>query len=328
LPSRRIALVSAAAPHGGASFRLLEEAGFELVDRSELDMSKDEDALAAALAGVWGTVAGGEAYTRALLERLPDLRAIARVGVGFESIDLDAATERGVLVTTTPGANAEHVADFALTLMLACVRRLLQVDAAVRSGAWRLPLLAADLAGATVGLVGLGAIGGAVARRLRGFECRLLAVEPRPDRERCRRLGIELCTLEELLPQVDVLSLHAPLTEETRLLLGARELALLPAGSVLVNTARGGLVDEDALVAALEAGRLGGAGLDVFEQEPLPPGHPLLRLPNVVLGGRTSSFTRGAMERMTRETVENLLAVARGERPRGCLNPAARIVDN
>ena len=137
-------------------------------------------------------------------------------GVGFECIDLEAATEQGVLVLTTPGANAEHVADFALALMLACLRRLFEVDAAVRSGAWRLPVLGADLAGATVGLVALGQIGRAVARRLRGFDCRALAVEPDPDRYFCRRWAVEICSLEELLPQVDVLSLHAPLTPESR----------------------------------------------------------------------------------------------------------------
>jgi D-3-phosphoglycerate dehydrogenase / 2-oxoglutarate reductase len=320
---RRIALVSAAAPHGSANFRLLEEAGFELLDRSDSDASKDEDVLVAALVGAWATVAGAELYSRGVLERLPDLRVIARVGVGYDCIDLEAATDRGVLVLTTPGANAEHVADFALALMLACVRRLVEVDAAVRSGAWRLPVLSGDLAGATVGLVGLGQIGRAVARRLRGFDCRIVAVEPDPEPEFCRRYAVELASLEEVLPQVDVLSLHAPLTPESKGLIGARELGLVRPGVVVVNTARGGLIDEAALVAALRAGRVGGAGLDVFEHEPLPVGHPLTRFPNVVLGGRTSTFTRASMERMTRAAVENILAVDRGEIPPACLNPAA-----
>jgi phosphoglycerate dehydrogenase-like enzyme len=286
-------------------------------------MERDGDVLAQALDGAWATVAGGEHYTRGLLGRLRDLRVIARVGVGYESIDVEAATEHGVLVLITPGANAEHVADFTLALMLGCLRRLVEADAAVRSGAWRLPVLSGDLAGAAVGVVGLGHIGRAVVRRLSGFGCRLLAVEPRPDLEFCRRYAVEVRTLDELLSDVDVLSLHVPLTPETEGLLGARELARVRPGVVVVNTARGGLLDEAALVAALADGRVGAAGLDVFAHEPLPAGHPLTSFPGVLLGGRTSTFTRASMAAMTGAVVENILGVDRGEIPVGCVNPAA-----
>src|SRR5262249_49075125 len=181
--------------------------------------------LAAGLEGAWGVVAGSEAYTGPLLDRLPDLRIVARCGVGFDAIDVGAATARGVVVSTTAGANDEGVADLALTLMLACLRRVLLGDRSARSGAWRPPGLAGDLASATVGIVGLGRVGRNVARRLRGFDCRLLAVEPYPDRDFCRELDIELVDLWSMLPQVDVLTIHTPLTDETRTLIGKDELA-------------------------------------------------------------------------------------------------------
>ena len=321
--ARRLVLVSQAGRHGRELLGELEGEGFELVERFELDLSADEGALADGLAGAWGTVAGGEWYTAGLLARLPDLRLIARAGVGYDHVDVAAATARGVVVALTPGANTEQVADFTLTLMLATLRRLAAVDASARAGAWRPPELARDLAGATVAIVGLGQIGRAVARRLAGFGCRLLAVEPLPDLAFCGEHRIQVVPLADALREADVVSLHAPMAPGNRRLLGAAELAALKPTAVVVNTARGELVDERALVAALESGLLAGAGLDVFETEPLPAGHPLTRLPNVVLGAHIASFTVGGVRSIVLGVRENVRALAAGRVPPGCLNPDA-----
>ena len=280
--------------------------------------------LGEALAGSWATVAGNESYSAPVLARLPELRAIARAGIGYDRVDIGAATARGVAVLVTPGAAAEAVADFALALILGAVRRLLVLDRSVREGRWRPPGLSGDLAGATVGIVGLGRIGGAVARRLHGFGCRLLAYEPQPDSGLCDALAIECVALDELLSHANIVTLHAPLLPATLHLIGARELALMKPTAVLVNTSRGALVDEAALVDALAAGRLAGAALDVFEREPLPTDDPLARLPNVLLSGHAATFTRGGVERTIAIVVENLLAVADGRLPPGrVVNPEA-----
>jgi D-3-phosphoglycerate dehydrogenase / 2-oxoglutarate reductase len=319
----RILLISAGTLHTRERLRPLEAAGFELMGHHELDNTRNEAALTDALDGAWATIAGSESYTRAVLEGAPSLKAIARFGVGYDRIDVSAATERGVVVLAVPGGNADSVADFALTLMLACLRRLRAVDEAVRSGEWRLTTLSADLASATVGIVGLGRIGRAVARRLAGFGCRMLAVESEPDLDFCARLDIELAALDDVLPEVDVLTLHVPLTAETRHLIGARELAVMRPEAVVVNTCRGGVIDEAALIDALESGRISGAGLDVFEEEPLPTDHPLSRLPNVVLSGHASTFTRLSVQRITDALVAGLLDFHGGRLPTGCVNPEA-----
>jgi D-3-phosphoglycerate dehydrogenase/(S)-sulfolactate dehydrogenase len=320
---RRIALISETAQLGSGQLSPLQSAGFELVDRYELIGVLDEQALIDGLQGIWATVAGSEPYTRRVLERCPELRAIARCGVGYDAIDVAAATERGVAVLITPGANADAVADLALALALACLRRLLDLDGAVRSGGWRPNVLLGDLAGSTVGIVGLGTIGRAVARRLSGFGCRILAVESAPDLDFCAALGIELTTLESVLPEADVLTLHVPLTDATRHLISTEELALLRPGAIVVNTARGAVVDTAALVGALASGRLGGAGLDVFEEEPLPPGHPLFEMPNVVLSGHAATFTHGGIAKTLDAVARNLLDLDAGRIPAGCVNPPA-----
>jgi D-3-phosphoglycerate dehydrogenase/(S)-sulfolactate dehydrogenase len=319
----RILLISAGTRHTADRLHPLEAAGFDLVHHYELDNTRNEALLAAALDGAWATIAGSEAYTRTVLEQAPSLRAIARFGVGYDGVDVPAATEQGIVVLTAPGGNADSVADFALTLMLGCLRRLLATDEAVRSGEWRRTELAGDLASATVGIVGLGRIGRAVASRVAGFGCRILAVESAPDLEFCARSGIELGALDEVLPEIDVLTLHVPLTAETRHLIGARELALMRPTAIVVNTSRGGVIDETALIAALASGGIGGAGLDVFEVEPLPVDHPLGRLPNVVLGGHVSTFTGLSVQRTTDEVVASLLELHGGRLPSGCVNPEA-----
>ena len=297
--------------------------GLSVIERYELAHASSEDELVRGLDGTWAKVAGSERYTPGVLQATRALKAIFRFGTGSDAIDIAAATDAGVAVITTPAVNAEAVADMALVLMLACIRRLPTLDKAVRTGAWRADGPTRDLAGATVGVVGLGAIGRAVTRRLRGFGCRVLALEPHPDQEVCVRYEVELSDLDTMLPRSDVLTLHVPLTEATRRLIGARELALLPRHAVVVNCARGELIDQAALVSALHEHRIAGAGLDVFEREPVPEGDPILTAPNTLLSGHISSFTELGLDRMADAVVANVREVLAGRIPASCLNPEA-----
>lgn len=301
----------------------LVDCGLDVVERFDLDDRADEALLLEGLQNAWAVIAGSELYARSVVERLPSLCAIARWGSGYDRIDVEAATQCGVAVLTAPGANAEPVADCALLLMLACLRRLPAVDAAVRSGTWRRSELSGDLTGATVGVIGLGAIGQAVVRRLHGFGCRVLGSDPAADPSHCREMGIELLSLTDLLANADIISLHLPRTAATQRLIGPGELAVMRPGAIVVNTSRGEVIDEDALLDALRCGRLGGAGLDVFTQEPLPVGHPLTQLDNVVLSGHAASFTGLAARRTAESVVENLREAARGVLADGCVNPDA-----
>jgi D-3-phosphoglycerate dehydrogenase / 2-oxoglutarate reductase len=294
-----------------------------VVERYDLAHAREVNELAEGLAGARATIAGSEPYTRELFRAVPELKAILRWGTGSDAIDVDAATDAGVAVVTTPGVNAEAVADMALALMLACIRRLPQLDEAVRTATWRIGAPTRDLAGATVGVVGLGAIGRAVTRRLRAFGCRVLALEPNPDQDFCRRYEVELTELGTMLPQIDVLTLHAPANASSRGLIGAAQLQQLPRHAVLINTARGELVDQAALAHALDTGQIAAAGLDVFEREPVSPDDPILRAPNTILSGHISSYTELGLDRTAQAVLANLRDVLAGRLPASCLNPDA-----
>ena len=265
-----------------------------------------------------------EAVDDRTLDLLPDLRLVANYGVGYDAIDTEACTRRGIAVSNTPGKLGTATADLTFALLLAARRRILEGDRAVRSGRWGAAwhaseLMGDEIGGATLGIVGLGRIGEAVARRARAFEMRILYTRRnRLGEAEERDLGVEYRDLDDLLGESEAVTLHLPLTQETERLLGARRLALLRDGATIVNTARGRIVDEDALVAELVAGRLR-AGLDVFLNEPhVPP--ELLTLPNVVLTPHLGSATHAAREDATRVLVENILAVERGEAPPNRVN--------
>jgi glyoxylate reductase len=247
------------------------------------------------------------------LDLLPRLRIVANFGVGYDRIDLAACAARGVVVTNTPGVLDDAAADLAFALILATRRRIVEGDRLVRSGgwagSWSEGRLAEEVTGSTLGILGLGRIGSAVARRARGFDLRVLYTQRHPVET---ELG-EFRNLEKLIEESDILSIHTPLTAQTHGLVDARRLALLRDGTCLVNTARGEIVDEEALVAELVSGRIR-AGLDVFAHEPEVP-RELLDLPNVVLTPHLGSATRQTREAMTRLVVDNLLAVERGEPP-------------
>jgi phosphoglycerate dehydrogenase-like enzyme len=276
--------------------------------------------VAALAADAVGAIVSTDPFDAGVFAAAPRLRVVARVGVGTDSIDLAAATGAGVIVTTTPGANEETAADHAVALILAAARRLVEHDASVRRGEWSRggALTPWDVHGGTVGLVGYGAIGRAVARRLAGFGVRLLVADPAVEAAD----GAEVVALDELLTRADVVSLHLPLTASTRGLIGPGELAAMRPEAILVNTARGGLVDEAALARALRGGRLRAAALDVFADEP-HVGGGLAALPNVVLSPHIGGLSEESIARMTAEAAGCVLAALEGRPdPRSVANPA------
>jgi len=258
----------------------------------------------------------GEVIDARALGLFPKLRLVANYGVGYDDIDVAACAAAGVAVTNTPGVLDAATADLTLALILATRRRVVESDSFVRAGRWgtdwaSTTLLAQEVTGATLGIVGLGRIGTAVARRARGFDMRLLYTQRarRAEAEE-RELGAEFHAFDDLLREADIVTLHVPLTTETEGLLDERRLGLLRDGTCIVNTARGAIVDEEALVRELVAGRIR-AGLDVFAHEPNVP-HELLELPNVVLTPHLGSATQQTREAMTRVLVDNLEAAAGG----------------
>lgn len=259
-------------------------------------------------------------FGRRVFEGLPRLRVVGRYGVGVDGVDVAAATARGVPVIYVPDYGTDEVANHAVALLLGLARKVPQLDRQTRAGRWSVfeAVPVHRLAGRTVGILGCGRIGGAVARKLAGFGVRLLACDPYltvfPP-------GVEPVKLEQLLAEADYLTIHCPLTAETRHLVDGAMLARMKPAAVLVNTARGGIVDTEALVEALEAGRLRAAGLDVTEPEPLPPDHPLRRLDQVVVTPHAAWYSEEGRSDLKRRLAEDAVRVLRGERPRSCVNP-------
>ncbi len=259
-----------------------------------------------------------------LLAAAPRLRAVANVAVGYDNVDLDACTRRHIAVSNTPGVLDETTADFAWALLLAVARRLIEGDALARSGAWKGwnldQLCGRDVWGKTLGILGFGRIGRAVARRAKGFQMRVLYHNTRrASTEAERETNAEFCELDEVLARSDFLSLHVPLLPETRGLIGSRELALMKPTAYLINTSRGPVVQEAALIAALENGRIAGAALDVYEREPAIASG--LRRANVVLAPHLASASVETRTKMAMMAVDNVIAVFDDRRPANILNP-------
>ncbi len=260
--------------------------------------------------------------TREQMER-GRLKIIARTGVGVDPsrVDLEAAKEHKIWVTNQPGSNAVAVAELVFGQMIALVRHTHRANRAVKEDRWSdyLKFIGTELAGKTLGIVGMGRIGTAVARRAAGFSMRLLGYDPYPNPLFTEELGGEYVSFEELLRQSDFITLHLPLTPETRGVIGAHQLALARPTAFLINCSRGALVDEDAVYAALTEGRLAGFATDVYPKEPPPP-HPLYRLPNVIVLPHVASYTPATTARMGQIGLENLLTGLRGELPENTVN--------
>lgn len=260
-----------------------------------------------------------------LMDAAPRCRVYANMAVGYDNIDVPAATARGVLITNTPGVLTETTADLAFALMMAAARRLYEGQRTIVEGRWKgwspMFMTGQDVYGATLGIIGAGRIGQAVARRARGFDMRILYHNRRPNPVFEAEVGASYRSLDDLLRESDFVVVLTPLTPETRGLIGERELALMKPTAVLVNAARGPVVDERALYGALRDRRIWAAGLDVFDQEPLPPDHPLLTLPNVTAVPHIGSATVRTRTRMAALAAENLVAALTGKEPPTPVNP-------
>ena len=286
-----------------AGVELLQAAGIEVETR--LGLKGDE--LAAALREFDACVVRSQPkITAECLENPGKLRAIARAGVGVDNIDVPAATRKGVVVMNTPGGNTVSAAEHTIALLLALARRVPAADAVMKAGGWdRNKFVGTQVAGKTLGVIGLGRIGREVARRAAGLDMQVIALDPFVTAARAAEMGYTVAaSLEELLPKVDFLTIHVPLSDETKSLIGARELSLMKKTARVLNVARGGIVDEQALAEALAAGTIAGAGVDVFSAEPIAADNPLLKAPNVVLTPHLGASTVEAQENVAVEAAQ------------------------
>ena len=307
--------------------QLLKDAGYEIVEgacQTEddlIELLKDSDA---------GQIGNWPLTSRKVLEACPKLKVVSRMGVGVDSIDLDAATELGVLACNVPGANTVEVADHAMALLLTLTRRLQDAIRTTREGAWSKdrPLTmhyfetVQRIAAHTVGIIGFGDIGRAFANRVRGFgPKRIIAYDPYVHQATADLYGVQLVTFDELLTDCDFITIHCSSTEETHHLINTKALKLMKPTAFLINTARGPIVDGEALASALKKEQIGGAALDVVEKEPLDPDSPLLKFPNCIVTPHIAGFSPVFLDECTTRKAENIIRVLNGEKPHGLANP-------
>jgi phosphoglycerate dehydrogenase-like enzyme len=308
----------------GPYLKVLRDGGFDEIVFPRYTFQLTEQELLEVLPGVKAVLAGSEPYTPRVLAANRQLRIIARCGVGYDAVNLPAATAQGITVCIAPGTNQEAVAEHTFALILALAKDLPNQHNALRAGHWarRINL---PLRGRTLGIAGLGRIGKAVAVRGQAFNMRLMVYEPYPDQTFVARHAITLVSFEQLLAESDYLSLHMPLTEHTRFLINKRTLARMKPTAYLINTARGGLVCEADLLESLKAGRIAGAGLDVFEEEPPAKINPLCLLDNVVVTPHTAGGDVESRDAMAVSAARSIVALSRGEWPADAVvNPEVR----
>ncbi|MGE7271726.1 2-hydroxyacid dehydrogenase [Brevibacillus panacihumi] len=265
-----------------------------------------------------------ETIDEELLQKAKQLKVISNMAVGYNNIDVAAATEKGIFVTNTPGVLTETTADLTFALLMATARRIVEASDFLREGSWKtwspMLLTGQDIYGATLGIIGMGRIGESLAKRAKGFDMRILYHNRSRKEEAEKTWGIEFADLDSLLRESDFVCVMTPYTEETRNLIGDRELSLMKKSAILINTARGGIVNEAALYEALKQNKIWAAGLDVFEQEPVDPDHPLLTLPNVVTLPHIGSASIQTRTRMAELAAANLIQGVMGETPQNRVN--------
>ncbi|MCD6235837.1 MAG: D-glycerate dehydrogenase [Thaumarchaeota archaeon] len=282
-----------------------------------LEAVKDVDAIYCTL---------NEKMDKELIDKAEKLRVIGTMSVGFDHIDLEYATSKGIYVVHTPGVLTETVADHTWALMMAAARRVVEADNMIRKGEWTVPwaptmLLGHDIYGKVLGVIGLGRIGYAVAKRAKGFNMKILYYDVYRREDAEKELGIEYASIERILKEADFVTVHVPLTPKTRGLIGEKELKIMKKTAVLVNTARGPVIDQKALTKALQEGWIAAAGLDVFEKEPIDPDDPLLKLKNVVVTPHIASASHDTRNKMAEMAAEGIIKVLRGEKPDNLCNP-------
>ena len=291
----------------------LRDAGLETV-HSPFTGERADGELGQLLQGVSAVIAGSDPFTADVLEQASELKVIARTGVGFDAIDVGTASAHGIVVCNAPGVNRNAVAEHTFGLMLAHARKLPQVMSDVRSGGWSRPA-GTELAGSTLGIVGLGAIGRSVAAIAKAFGMHVIGSDPFIDAETVRGFGVEPGTLDEVFATSKFVSLHVALTPDTRHLVNKSRLTLMRPDAVVINTARGPIVDQEALVDALQSGQIGGAALDVVETEPLPAEHPLRAMPNVILTPHIGGSTAESRHRSAVVAANSVIEVLAGRTP-------------
>jgi len=270
-----------------------------------------EDDLIPLLSGCEGYIAGLDFITRKVIETTSKLKVISRYGAGVDRVDLEAAKEKGIVVCNTPGVNANAVADLAFALLLCIIRKIPLLDRQTREGKWP-RTTGFELYGKTIGIIGLGAVGKAVAKRASGFSMKIMANDPLINLEYAQANGIIATDFSEVIKEADFISLHLPLTDETRNIIDVEIMKAMKKGAVIINTARGGLIDENAAFELLKSGHLGGLGLDTYEMEP-PGFSPLFTLDNVVVTPHTGAHTTEATAAMAEVSVKNLIDVLSGK---------------
>lgn len=297
----------------------LAEAGLDIFRNApEIELRNEPGLSGPALLEAIGDVhalvtRSGTAVTRELLEHARMLRVIARAGVGLDNVDISEATARGVLVINTPTANIISATEHTMAMMLALLRDIPAADASLRRGEWkRSSFLGRELSGKTLGVIGFGRIGSRVAIRAKSFGASILAHDPYIAPSVAQRIGAESVSLDELIEQSDIITVHTPMTDETRRMIGAAEIARMKPGVIMLNIARGGIYDEEALARALQSGHVGGAAIDVFEVEPPPPDHPLLAAPNLYVTPHLGANTTEAQERVATQTARMTVEALRG----------------
>lgn len=274
--------------------------------------------------GMDAVIIADEPFSAKVINATDKLKIIAREGVGYDNVDVSAATRRNILVTLTPVLH-EAVADLTFGLIIAVVRGMMIADKSVKSGEWPYfgEFVTHDVSGSTLGIIGLGRIGSCVARRAKCFSMKVLYYDVVRNKDLEKELEIKYVSFYDLLKNSDTITIHTPLTKKTERLIGEKEVSLMKDGAYLINTSRGGVVDENALYKALKTGKLAGAGLDVLTEEPPSPDNPLLKLPNVVITPHSASMTVETLKKVAFTVVEEVISVLEGRAPRYALNPEA-----
>jgi D-3-phosphoglycerate dehydrogenase / 2-oxoglutarate reductase len=301
----------------GKFLEVLNEGGFDPVYPLKQVQMLEEDVLAQ-MPGISASIAGSEPYTRKVFAALPELKIVARAGVGWDAVDVQAATDHGVVVAIAPGTNQEAVAEHTFMLMLALAKNLLDQHLPIKEGKW-LRKANVPLRERILGLVGLGRIGKAVAVRGLAFGMKVIAYEPYPDKAFIDKHGINLTTLEDVLKHGDFISLHVPLSPESKHLINQKTLATMKPTAFLINTARGPIVDEQALYESLRDKKIAGAGLDVFDEEPPGADHPFMKLDNVLFTAHTAGVDLQSRDDMALLAAQCITRIARGEWPAECI---------
>ena len=285
-------------------FDMLQNAGLEVI-RNETGGILNKETIKTLLADCDGIIVGVDPLDAEVLSAAPKLKAIAKYGVGVDNIDMAFCKERGIKVSRTVGANSVAVADYTMSLILAVARKIVLIDSHCRQNDWK-KITTQDVSNSTIGILGLGVIGKLVAQRAQGFGMKVIAYDPQWDDAYAAAHNIRNATPEEIYQECDVISLHLPLLPSTRNTIGAEQLAMMKKDTILINTARGGLIDENALLDALEKGQIYGAGIDAFSQEP-PKDQRWFKLDNVILGSHCAASTVGATDNMGTMATENIL---------------------